>query len=235
MAPTTPHQLPPDLKAPQVLDALQARFGRLRRPRRDPLAVLVRGILSQNTSDVNSDRAFRRLTERFGGWPQTAAAPAGAIQDAVAVSGLAAQKAATIRRVLDGLAQRGSYSLDYLKDLPPEQAERSLRSIKGVGVKTARLVLLFGFGMPLFVVDTHVLRVAQRLRLVPERCTRQKAHVLLDTLVPDGRKYSAHMNMIRHGREICHPRNPDCDSCPVRKWCVNVRTIGRRHEPVQEP
>ena len=223
MAATPPYKTDPRRKMPAVLQALRRHYGRPERPEADPLEVLVRGVLSQNTSDANSGRAYKALMETFGAWDAMAAARTAAIERAIRGGGLAAQKARTIKSILGRLSQRGGYSLDYLRERPPKEAEEELKSVKGVGVKTARLVLLFGFGRPVFVVDTHVHRVAGRLGLIPARCTREKAHVLLDELVPDGQKYAAHMNMIRHGRELCRPRSPLCERCPVRRWCVFVR------------
>jgi endonuclease-3 len=121
------------------------------------------------------------------------------------------------------LSQEDGLSLDFLRDAPNEEIERRLTAIKGVGIKTARLVLLFGFGRPVFVVDTHVHRVSRRLGLMPPRCGREKAHVLLDALVPDRQKYSGHLNMIQHGRQTCRARSPLCPQCPVERWCLYVR------------
>jgi len=223
MTRSTPDRLRAQEKAGPILEALRRRYGRLRRPRRDPLEVLIRGVLSQNTTDLNSARAYGRLKETFGSWENLARAHPSAIEKAIEQAGLAAQKAATIKSILRWLQQQGGYSLEFLRAMPPQEAERTLRVIKGVGIKTARLVLLFGFGRPVFVVDTHVLRVAQRLGLIPRGCTRTSAHALLDRLVPDRRKYEAHISMIRLGRETCRPRSPLCDACPVRPWCWFAR------------
>lgn len=224
MAGAPAHESSPVQKTPAVLEALADHYGRPRRPRRDPLEVLIQGVLSQNTSDVNSARAYENLIAEFGAWAAVAAASPAAIERAIRTGGLAAQKARTIRSALKYLAARGAYSLDHLRRAPLHEAERELKAIKGVGVKTARLVLLFGFGRPVFVVDTHVHRVARRLGLVPDRCSRERAHVLLDDLVPDAQKYVAHMNMIWHGRQICRARSPLCDGCPVRGWCLFVHS-----------
>jgi endonuclease-3 len=210
-----------------VLAALEEAYGRpIWHPDEEPLAVLVRGVLSQNTSDVNSGRAFDELMATFGTWPAIAAAPVRRIARAIRTGGLADQKAATIKSVLAWVSERGSASLDFLRRLDSDRAEKELTAIKGVGIKTARLTLLFGFGRPVFVVDTHVLRVSRRLGLVPERCGREKAHVLLDAVVPDERKYSGHLNIIDHGRRVCHARSPECTICCVRPWCVYVRGAG---------
>ncbi len=215
-----PHSLPPENKIMPVLNALREEYGIPQQPDRDPVAVLVRGILSQNTSDTNSGRAYEELRSRFPSWEEVAGADREAVKRAIKSGGLADRKARTIQSALQWLGERGDYSLDFMRSMEAEEAENALREIKGIGIKTARLILLFGFEMSTFVVDTHVLRVSQRLRLVPADCGREKAHDLLSAIVPAGRTYPAHMNMIEHGRALCNPRNPQCNRCPVLKWCV---------------
>jgi endonuclease-3 len=222
-----PHRLSPERKILPVLDALRERYGdKVRSGLREPLAVLVRGVLSQNTSDANSGRAFGALMAQFGDWPGVAAASRRQIARAIVSGGLAEQKARTIHAIMQWLGERGAYSLEFLEGLGNAEAERLLTRIKGVGIKTARLTLLFGLGRPIFVVDTHVHRVSRRLGLIPAKCGREKAHVLLDTIVPDEQKYSGHMNIIEHGRRTCRSRSPLCDGCCVRRWCLYVRGIG---------
>lgn len=216
-----PHTYAPEKKLGFVLDALQNEYGVPEQPDRDPLEVLVRGILSQNTSDTNSGRAYDNLRAAFPTWEDIARADHEAITEAIKTGGLADRKARTIQDALQWLQENGDYSLDFLASMDAGDAEASLRQIKGIGVKTARLVLLFGFEMSTFVVDTHVLRVSQRLRLVPSNCGREQAHDLLSDIVPADRTYSAHMNMIEHGRTTCSPRNPKCDQCPLLQWCVH--------------
>lgn len=223
MAPA-PHRLSPGRKILPVVGALESFYGRPERAPGEPLAVLVRGVLSQNTSDVNSGRAFRALMARFGDWQGVAAATERQIARAIRSGGLADQKAAAIGRIMDWLGRRGDgYSLAFLRPLDSSEAEAQLTGLKGVGIKTARLVLLFGFGRPVFVVDTHVHRVARRLGLIAENCGRGRAHTLLDALIPDDKKLTVHLNMISHGRRTCRARGPLCDGCPVRRWCVFVR------------
>jgi len=220
------YALSPEQKIRPILKDLDDRYGVKRwRPGNEPLAVLIRGVLSQNTSDINSGRAYESLMNEFGGWEKLAAARASQIARAIRAGGLAAQKAATIKAVMRWLAGTGSYSLDHLRSMDSGEVQARLTAIKGVGVKTARLVLLFGFGRPEFVVDTHVLRVSKRLGLIPPNCSREKAHVLLDALLPDDSKYSGHMNMIEHGRRTCAARSPKCPVCSVQKWCLYVRGL----------
>lgn len=215
---------PAERKAAPVLEALDECYGRksLGDPE-DPLAVLVRGILSQNTSDVNSGRAYRELMDRFGDWEGLAGASPSQIEETIRSGGLAEQKSRSIKAVMDWLSDRDRYSLDFLADMDSREAEAELTRIRGVGVKTARLVLLFGLGRPVFVVDTHVHRVSRRLGLIPENANRRKAHDLLDDLIPDEDKYSGHLNLIQHGRRTCRARNPLCDECCVRGWCLYIQ------------
>ncbi len=219
------HKLSAERKMLPVLDALREHYGDKLRPPREPLGVLVRGVLSQNTNDANSGRAFDALMAECGDWAGVAGATERRIARAITVGGLADQKARTIRSIMQWLGERGAYSLDFLGGLPTAEAERLLTRIKGVGIKTARLTLLFGLGRPVFVVDTHVHRVSRRLGLIPPKCGREKAHVLLDAIVPDERKYSGHMNLIEHGRRTCRARSPLCDGCCVRRWCLFVRGL----------
>ena len=230
-----PHRLKPERKIGPVLAALAERYGPKVLSPREPLAVLIRGILSQNTSDTNSGRAYDALMAEFGDWAGVAAASQSQIARAIVSGGLADQKAQTIRTVMQWLGERerdtrssaaysrAAYSLDFLDGLDSAEAERTLTQFKGVGIKTARLTLLFGLGRPVFVVDTHVHRVSRRLGLIPPKCGRDKAHDVLDALIPDDQTYSGHMNIIEHGRRTCRSRSPLCDACCVRRWCLYVR------------
>ncbi len=208
----------------RAIDRLLAReYGR--RPpaskRPEPLDSLVRTILSQNTSGVNSARAFENLRRRFPSWDSAAQAPVREIAQAIRVGGLANTKAPRIRAILRALRQaRGRCDLSHIKRMAPDQAIRFLCQLPGVGVKTAACVVLFSLGKPAFPVDTHVLRVSKRLGLIPQRCTAERAHKLLAPLVPDELKLQLHLNMIAHGRARCRPRNPRCAGCPVAKYCT---------------
>lgn len=187
------------------------------------LDALVRTILSQNTSDVNSARAFRSLKDRFPDWEAAMRAPAEELEKAIAVGGISRVKSRRIREVLTLLAEReGTPRLDFLGDLPPEEAMDFLTSLPGVGRKTASVVLLFHLGYPFFPVDTHVMRVGKRLGVIPPDLSPLEAHLLMDRLVPDDIKYRLHLNMVTHGRRICRARSPRCTSCCLERVCLRV-------------
>lgn len=191
---------------------------------------LILTILSQNTTDANRDRAFRSLTERFPEIPLLARARPDQVEKAIRVGGLAKAKALSILAVLSRLeSERGGYSLDFLREVPLPEARAYLTSLPGVGVKTANVVLLFSFGKEAFPVDTHVLRVAKRLRLVPAAADLSRAALLLEPHVPKGEHVPLHLNMIRLGREICRPSTPIHAQCPLLPVCPEgLRGAGSR-------
>ena len=190
------------------------------RPHRDAVSELVRTILSQNTSDVNSDRAFARLQSRFATWEQLLLTDSDEIAEAIELGGLARTKAPRIKRALQAIMEeRGELSLEFLRDLDIREASAWLLSLEGVGPKTAACVLLFGLGRPALPVDTHVLRVSQRLGLIQQRDSAEKAHVLLRDMLPDEAIYDFHVNMVTHGRRVCHAQRPQCDACCLAMLC----------------
>lgn len=189
-------------------------------PRYDALDELIYTVLSQNTSDVNSQRAFARLKGRFPRWEDAIDADTATIAQAIQVGGLAQVKAPRLRQILQEiLADRGSLDLAFLSTLPLDEAKRWLRKLPGVGPKTAACVLLFSFERPVLPVDTHVFRVARRLGLVSSKVSVERAHDLLEALVPQEELYPFHVNMVRHGREICHAQRPRCRICVLRHGC----------------
>ncbi|NLE77838.1 MAG: endonuclease III [Chloroflexi bacterium] len=187
----------------------------------DPVDTLVNTIISQNTNDVLRDRAYERLRLRFPTWEQVRDAPVGAIAEAIQVAGLGGQKAAHIKATLQRIQQeRGALDLEFLRTLPVVEARRWLTSFNGIGPKTAAIVLLFALGMPAFPVDTHVHRVTKRLGLIPPAATREKAHDLLEALMPPETYYAFHLNIIAHGREVCAARRPRCQVCVLPDLCA---------------
>lgn len=187
---------------------------------RDPLSELVRTILSQNTSDVNSTRAFARLQERFPSWEQVREADVNAIEEAIRPGGLARIKAPRIKAALEAVKEeRGELDLEFLRGLEVSEARAWLESLVGVGPKTAACVLLFSLGRPVLPVDTHVLRVSRRAGLIEPRTSMEKAHQVLGEIVPDGVVYDFHINMVSHGRRVCHSREPRCEICVLAPHC----------------
>ncbi len=190
---------------------------------RNPLPAvdeLVSTILSQNTNDVNRDRAFEALRAKFPAWEAVRDAKEEDVVNAIRPAGLANQKGPRIQQVLRAITEeRGSLNLDFLAGLPIEEARAWLTKFNGVGPKTAAIVLCFSLGMPAFPVDTHVYRVTSRLGLRPEKMTVEQAHPYLESVFPPETYYAAHLNIIRLGREICHARKPNCPQCPVNKLC----------------
>ena len=190
---------------------------------RNPLPAideLVSTILSQNTNDINRDRAFNALRERFPAWEQVRDAKAKDVVATIKTAGLANQKGPRIQQVLRAITEeRGSLNLDFLADLPVEEARAWLTKFNGVGPKTAAIVLCFSLNKPAFPVDTHIYRVTGRIGLRPEKMTVELAHPYLESVFPPETYYAAHLNIIRLGREICQARKPNCPQCPVIKSC----------------
>jgi endonuclease III len=187
---------------------------------------LVSTILSQNTNDVNRDRAFNLLREALPTWEAVRDAPASTVVNAIRPAGLANQKGPRIQKVLQAItAERGNLDLEFLATWPREEARAWLTRFNGVGPKTAAIVLQFSLGIPAFPVDTHVYRVTGRLGLRPEKMSVEDAHTYFESLLPPETFYAAHLNIIRHGREVCHARNPECERCVLRRNCDYYKTI----------
>jgi endonuclease-3 len=186
----------------------------------DVLDMLVSVILSQATSDANSDRTYDALKKRFPTWDAALRAREQTLADTIRLGGLANQKAAVIRGLLREVKERhGSLDLSFVKEMPTGEAVRYLSGFRGVGPKTAACTLLFACGKDVFPLDTHIFRVLRRVGLIPAKCSDEFAHRAMNRLVPAGKFYSFHVNLIRHGRKLCRPRDPLCERCPVVEYC----------------
>jgi endonuclease-3 len=231
---------------PFVLDGLAATYGHPTWERRlDPTSELILTILTQNSADTNAEVAFEALRaaypgegetqasvlgEGWGGlglmpgiapdWRQVEFAPIDELTDVIRPGGLANQKAprlqASLRKVRE---ERGDYSLEFLGDMPAIEARDWLTSIPGIGKKTASIVLLFSFGLPLMPIDRHVERVSQRVGLLPPKAPVDDAHDLFLGVFAPSQMYEAHVNLIQHGRKICHAQRPEHDRCPLADRC----------------
>ncbi len=208
----------------EIIDLLDSEYGSPpRRPRRDPMSELVLTVLSQNTSDTNSGRAFAQLLSTFPDWRSVMAADQRQLEAAIQPGGLAPTKTPRIQAILTEVwHRRGSFDLSFLADLPLEEARGWLRSLPGVGPKTAACVLLFSLGRPALPVDTHVHRVAKRLGLVSAKTSAEKAHSLLEAILRPEEIYPFHINLIRHGRRTCLAQRPRCRSCVLRHRCPSA-------------
>jgi len=201
--------------------ALESTYGRPeRRTRRDLVAGLVRTILSQNTTDVNSQRAFQDLRERFPRWVDVGSANVRSIECAIRRGGLARTKARRIKQILRDIhATTGKLDLGFLRRMSDDEVLTYLLALDGVGVKTAACVALFDLGRDIMPVDTHVHRVVGRLGVVGHPRTRDATFEALRAVVPPGESLSLHVNLIRLGRDLCRPHDPGCAACPVRSEC----------------
>jgi len=208
-------------KALETSQRLAQVFGEWpKRSRPDAIAELISTILSQNTNDALRDKAYGSLRQRFPTWEEVCEASEEELVAAIRIAGLSQHKAPAIQRALRRIhAERDGWSLDFLRGMPVEEAKQWLTSIKGIGPKTAAIVLLFALDMPAFPVDTHIHRVTRRLGLIPAKASREKAHELLEAIFPPEHYYAAHLNLIRHGREVCQARKPRCEACVLRDLC----------------
>ena len=181
---------------------------------------LVCTILSQNTNDINRDKAFQALKARYSNWESVLQAEPAELQRVIAIAGLANQKGPAIQNALQTIfEERGEFDLDWLREKTPEEAREWLLSMKGVGPKTAAIVMVFSLGMPAFPVDTHIYRVSGRIGLRPQGFNVEKTHAYFLEIGDPARFGSLHINLIELGRQICHPRKPDCPHCPVFDLC----------------
>jgi endonuclease-3 len=194
----------------------------------DPVEELIATILSANTNDVNSGRAFAQLQQAFGGdWDAVRTAPLDAIKQAIRPAGMYNQKAPAIVATLERIqADRGGYDLHHLAHLPVEEARAYLTALPGVGFKTASIVILFCFNGAAFPVDTHIQRISQRTGVSPRRANPDKIMRIWEALLPPVVFYPLHINLIRHGRRICQAQTPRCDLCPLQAVCDFARQSG---------
>lgn len=191
-----------------------------------PVDELVSTILSQNTNDRNRDTAFFALKKRFTTWDEVRLAPEIEIIEVIRPAGLANQKGPRIKEVLTQVfIERGNLDLSFLADLPLEEARNWLLKFKGVGRKTAAIVLQFSLNRPAFPVDTHIYRVTGRLGLRPRNISLDQTHDLMEKLIDPQDYYAGHLNLIRLGREICHAGKPDCPKCPVNIYCSYFKQL----------
>ena len=188
--------------------------------RAEPMDELIYTVLSQHTSDLNTDRTFADLRAAFPTWKEVIDAPTEAIEESIRRGGLSKVKAPRIQAILREIErQRGEFSIDFLAEMPFDEARRWLLSLPGVGEKTAACVLLFSLGRPALPVDTHVHRVSGRLGLITKKMNADKAHYALESMLDASQVYQFHVDLIEHGRYVCHARKPACRNCVLSDIC----------------
>jgi len=210
-----------------VAKALREVYGELQwHPGQGGMDELVSCILSQNTNDTNRDRGFSALKDRYPTWQDVVDAPTDEVIDTIRPAGLANQKAPRIQNALEIIyAERGEYNIDFLADMDPEDAKTWLTNIKGIGPKTAAIVLCFAYDMPAFPVDTHVHRTGKRIGFLPEEITADRAHTVMEAIVPPSDYFAFHIYLIRHGRDTCNARTPHCERCPIAQHCDYYHSV----------
>jgi endonuclease-3 len=208
-----------------IRDRLREMYGRpVNEPHRAPIAELVKTVLSQHTNDRNRDRAYAALRQRFPTWEEVRDAPLDEVEKAIRPGGLAKQKAPRLQAILEQLGEPPD--LDWTEDASREESLGYLLALPGVGRKTAACVLIFTWDIPEIPVDVHVHRVGGRLGLFPAKASFEKAHDEMLAIVDPQDAYELHVNLIRHGREVCRPK-PRCGECELRRMCPWYRA-GRK-------
>ena len=209
------------LKAGDVLESLYEQYAPFPwHARYDPASEIVFTILSQHTSDRNSEQAFKRLMDAFGSLQAVAEGDVDVIAQYINIGGLARIKAPRIKEVLNLIVERlGSLDLYFLKEMPLEEAKGWLRALPGIGPKSAAVILCFALGMPAMAVDTHIYRVAKRVGLIGQKTSYERAHEILEQAVTPDQIYDFHMSLITHGRRVCKAPRPLCPQCVLVGGC----------------
>jgi endonuclease-3 len=217
-------------KIKRLSDLLEKEYGKkVWKVDGDPLSVLIGTILSQNTSDNNSHKAFANLRSKFKSWDEVRKTKVKKIADTIRSGGLAEIKALRIKNILNQIYEENrNLNLSFLKKWRTDKIKSWLRRFKGVGDKTIACVLLFSLKRPVMPVDTHVLRVSKRLGLVPQNSNATKAEALLEKLIPKNLMYQFHLNLIVHGRMVCKAANPNCQDCVLFENCEFGKSYLRR-------
>jgi endonuclease III len=191
----------------------------------DPLDELVFILLSQMTTGPSYERVFDRLKDEIGAWSQLRSIREQDLIRIISDAGLANQKAPRLKAIAERVfTDFGPDGLDALRSMETRQAETYLTTLPGVGVKTAKCVLMYALGREVLPVDTHVGRVARRLGLVPSDMPGSRVHDALEAVVPPELRYAFHVNAVVHGRAVCKARNPKCDVCLLSDLCSTGRS-----------
>ena len=209
----------------RILDALESQYHNESCPPElghpEPVDGIILTVLSQNKNDINRDRAYTTLKERYPSWPDVVHAGASRLEDAIRTAGLAHTKAARIITILERVySDFGEYSILRLAGYGRDYMREYLRELPGVGAKTVACTMLFDFKIPAFPVDTHITRISHRTGIASEKSSPEEISRMLEAVVPEERCLGGHVNMIAHGRAVCHPRKPECEECVISGICL---------------
>ncbi len=213
-----------------MLDALESEYHNEEYPpelgHSEPLDGLILTVLSQNTNDINRDRAFANLKANFPEWQDVVNAGSKELERVIRTAGLSHTKAARIMTILETVHENfNAYTIKPLAKYEPEFMKKYLRALPGVGAKTVACTLLFDFKIPAFPVDTHITRISKRVGIAPANSSPEDISRLLEDIVPASRCLGGHVNMIAHGRAVCHSRNAECESCVLNEICDNKKDL----------
>lgn len=194
--------------------------------KRDPLDELIFTVLSQNTSDVNRDRAWASMRRAFKTWNAILGARVDALEDSIRMGGLAKTKAPRIQAILrEVLDREGKLTLATLRRRSDEEAALYLSSLPGIGPKTVACVLAFSLGRAVLPVDTHVFRIGARLGFYPPRSRERDAQRIWESLVRPEDRVETHVSLIAHGRTTCTALRPACDRCVIADLCPSAGRV----------
>ena len=226
------HKLPPYDKTQLTHELLNQEYRRRELvPRRSHMHELISTMLSHRTTHADEEKAYHTMLERFGDWEGVMNADVNDLADAIKTTRYPEQKAPQIQNTLRMIEEeRGEVNIDFLEDMPAEEATEWLMRLPGVGLKTATLVLLFNFKKPVMPVDTHVFRISQRVGLIGAKATANKAHTILLEMLPQDpvELYNFHIHMLRHGQRVCTFFTPKCEQCVLNSFCNYYQDVRQK-------
>ncbi|NJC27575.1 endonuclease III domain-containing protein [Neolewinella antarctica] len=221
MQPTTQQTAPANLD--YLIETLQAEYGRQTRySTKSAVDQIIATTLSQRTNYADEKAAYDKLLATYGDWEGVAAAPVAGIEECIQTSRWPEVKAPRIKELLNIIKEEyGEMKMDFLKEMPVDEAQKLLMKLPGVGFKTATFVLLFSLRRPALPVDTHVHRVSTRFGILPPKITQAKSHkALLDMLPQDADELlNFHKLLFKHGQRVCTYSYPKCSKCVVAERC----------------
>ena len=208
----------------KIKKLLDKQYGDIEwRDEMETLDELIFTVLTQNTSDINAEKAFKNLKSRYINWNEIVESTDEQLERIIRIGGLGKQKSIRIKKILKEIYLRtGGYDLSILKDMPFNEVKEWLITLPGVGPKTAAVVMSFALKLPAFPVDTHIHRISKRLGYIDQNTSAEKAHEIMENIILPKDRFNFHILLITHGRKICKANNPKCYICPLTSYCPSV-------------